>query len=165
MSIINTAFIGIGSNRGKRKENCETAIKIISAHKDTVIVKKSSLYETEAWGEEDQNNFINCVAEIKTGENVFGFFSLLQQTENKIGKEKEGFWGPRKIDIDLLFFEQEIINEPDLKVPHPFLHLRRFVIEPLSEIAPDVIHPTIKVSMKVLLKNLKDTKKVLKICC
>jgi 2-amino-4-hydroxy-6-hydroxymethyldihydropteridine diphosphokinase len=164
MSINNTAFIGIGSNRGNRKENCETAVKIIAAHKNTAIIKKSSLYETEAWGEESQDNFINYVAEIKTGKNVFNFFSLLQQTENKIGKQKEGFWGPRNIDIDLLFFGQEIINEPELKVPHPFLHLRRFVIEPLSEIAPDFIHPIINQSIKVLLKNLTDTKKVLKIC-
>jgi 2-amino-4-hydroxy-6-hydroxymethyldihydropteridine diphosphokinase len=160
-----TAFIGIGSNRNNRKENCETAVRIIASHKDTAIIKKSSLYETEAWGEESQDNFINCVAEIKTGKNVFDFFSLLQQTENKIGKQKEGFWGPRNIDIDLLFFGQEIINEPELKVPHPFLHLRRFVIEPLSEIAPDFIHPIINQSIKVLLKNLTDTKKVLKICC
>jgi 2-amino-4-hydroxy-6-hydroxymethyldihydropteridine diphosphokinase len=161
----NTAFIGIGSNRDNRKENCKTAVKIISSDKDTAIIKKSSLYETEAWGKESQNNFINCVAEIKTDKNVFDFFSFLQQTENKIGKQKESFWGPRKIDIDLLFFGQEIINEPDLKVPHPFLHLRRFVIEPLSEIAPDFIHPTINLSIKVLLKNLTDTKKVSKICC
>jgi 2-amino-4-hydroxy-6-hydroxymethyldihydropteridine diphosphokinase len=164
MSINNTAFIGIGSNRGNRKENCETAVKIIAAHKNTAIIKKSSLYETEAWGEESQDNFINYVAEIKTGKNVFDFFSLLQQTENKIGKQKESFWGPRNIDIDLLFFGQKIINEPELKVPHPFLHLRRFVIEPLSEIAPDFIHPIINQSIKVLLKNLTDTKKVLKIC-
>ena len=165
MSINNTAFIGIGSNRGNRKENCETAVRIIASHKDTAIIKKSSLYETEAWGEESQDNFLNCVAKIKTGKNVFDFFSLLQQTENKIGKQKEGFWGPRNIDIDLLFFGQEIINEPELKIPHPFLHLRRFVIEPLSEIAPDFIHPTINQSIKVLLKNLTDTKKVSKICC
>jgi 2-amino-4-hydroxy-6-hydroxymethyldihydropteridine diphosphokinase len=165
MSTKNTAFIGIGSNRDNRKENCKTAVKIISSDKDTAIIKKSSLYETEAWGKESQNNFINCVAEIKTDKNVFDFFSFLQQTENKIGKQKENFWGPRKIDIDLLFFGQEIINEPDLKVPHPFLHLRRFVIEPLSEIAPDFIHPTINLSIKVLLKNLTDTKKVSKICC
>ena len=165
MSINNTAFIGIGSNRGNRKEICETAVRIIASHKDTAIIKKSSLYETEAWGKESQDNFINCVAEIKTGKNVFDFFALLQQTENKIGKQKEGFWGPRNIDIDLLFFGQEIINEPDLKVPHPFLHLRRFVIEPLSEIAPDFIHPIINQSIKVLLKNLTDIKKVLKICC
>jgi 2-amino-4-hydroxy-6-hydroxymethyldihydropteridine diphosphokinase len=164
MSINNTAFIGIGSNRGNRKENCETAVRIIATNKDTEGIRKSSLYETEAWGEESQNNFINCVAEIKTGKNVFDFFSLLQQTENKIGKKKEGFWGPRNIDIDLLFFGQEIINEPDLKVPHPFLHLRRFVIKPLSEIAPDFIHPTLNQSIKILLKKLTDTKKVLKIC-
>ena len=143
MSINNTAFIGIGSNRGNRKENCETAVRIIASHKDTAIIKKSSLYETEAWGEERQDNFLNCVAKIKTGKNVFDFFSLLQQVEKQIGKQKECFWGPRKIDIDLLFFGQEIINEPELKVPHPFLHLRRFVIEPLSEIAPDFIHPII----------------------
>ena len=165
MSIKNTAFIGIGSNRGNRKENCETAVRMIASHKDTEIARRSSLYETEAWGEENQDNFLNCVAKIKTGKNVFDFFSLLQQVEKRIGKQKEVFWGPRKIDIDLLFFGQEIINEPELKVPHPFLHLRRFVIEPLSEIAPDFIHPTINQSIKVMLKNLTDTKKVLKICC
>jgi len=165
MSINNTVFIGIGTNRDNRKENCETAVRIIASHKDTAIIKKSSLYETDAWGEGSPDNFLNCVAKIKTGKNVFDFFSLLQLTENKISKQKEGFWGPRNIDIDLLFFGQEIINEPELKVPHPFLHLRRFVIEPLSEIAPDFIHPIINQSIKVLLKNLTDTKKVLKICC
>ena len=163
MSIKHTAFIGIGSNRGKRKENCETAVKIISSLKDTEVIKKSSLYETEAWGEEGQNYFINCVAKIKTDKNVFDFFSFLQQTEKGIGKEKESVWGPRKIDIDLLFFGQEIIEQSTLTVPHPFLHLRRFVLEPLAEIAPDFVHPKINQPVKNLLHRLTDPKKALKI--
>jgi len=82
-----------------------------------------------------------------------------------MGKEKERFWGPRKIDIDLLFFGTQIINEPELKVPHPLLHLRRFVLEPLTEIAPDFIHPAINQPIQLLFNKLADSKKTVKILC
>jgi len=156
-------FIGIGSNKGNRKNNCETAIKALAAIKNTVIIKKSSFYETEPWGDKQQENFINCVLEMETDKTIFDFFSFLQQTEKGIGKEKESVWGPRKIDIDLLFFGQEIIEQSTLTVPHPFLHLRRFVLEPLAEIAPDFVHPKINQPVKNLLHRLTDPKKALKI--
>ncbi len=165
MAINNRTFIGIGSNKGDRKKNCRTAIKALASLESSALISESSFYETEAWGYENQNNFINCVVEIETDKNLFDFFSLLQQTEKEIGKEKEEFWGPRKIDIDLLLFGQEIINEPALNVPHPLLHSRRFVLEPLAEIAPDFIHPIINQPVQTLLNNLTDTKKALKILC
>jgi len=165
MTLSSKTFIGIGSNKGDRKKNCETAIKALASFKNSRLIKESSFYETEAWGDENQDNFINCVVEIKTEKNIFDFFSLLQKTEKNIGKEKERFWGPRKIDIDLLFFGTQIINEPELKVPHPLLHLRRFVLEPLTEIAPDFIHPAINQPLQLLFNKLADPKKTVKILC
>jgi len=159
----NIAFIGIGSNRGDRKHNCREAVRHISNILDTAVVRRSSFYETEAWGKENQPDFINGVVESKTLKTADDFFTALQQVEKKIGPEKESTWGPRKIDIDLLFFGTRVIDRPGLKVPHPLLHQRRFVLEPLAEIAPDWIHPVMGISVQELLKRLTDPKKVFKI--
>lgn len=157
------AFIGIGSNKENRKQNCQNAILLISNIPDTNVTGQSSFYETAAWGKEDQPDFINCVLEVKTFKTADDFFNALQQTERRVGREKDGVWGPRKIDIDLLFFGTGIIDRPDLRVPHPLLHQRRFVLEPLAEVAPDFIHPVMHLSVQMLLNRLIDPKKVRKI--
>ncbi len=136
---------------------------MLASINNSALIKESSFYETEAWGDENQNSFLNCVIEIKTDKNIFDFFSLLQETEKNVGKEKDRFWGPRKIDIDLLFFGTQIINKPELKVPHPLLHLRRFVLEPLTEIAPGFMHPIINQPIQQLYNKLADPKKTVKI--
>jgi 2-amino-4-hydroxy-6-hydroxymethyldihydropteridine diphosphokinase len=100
---------------------------------------------------------------IETGADAFTLLAFLQATERRLGKEKEFLWGPRTIDLDLLFFNQEVIDAPGLKVPHPFLHQRRFVLEPLSEIAPSWMHPVLRQPVEKLLLQVSDTKKIIKL--
>lgn len=162
-SISNIAFIGIGSNKGDRKKACSDAITALETLRGCRVKKISSFYESEPWGYVEQGLFINCAVKIATNADAFTLFSLLQETEHKLGKEKKSFWGPRTIDLDLLFFNQEIINTPELKVPHPFLHQRRFVLEPLAELEPSWMHPVFKEPVSRLLLQVSDSKKIVKL--
>ena len=159
----NIAFIGIGSNKGDRKKACSDAIIALETLRGCRVMKISSFYESEPWGYVEQGLFINCAVKIETNADALTLFSLLQATERRLGKEKEFLWGPRTIDLDLLFFNQEIITTPELKVPHPFLHQRRFVLEPLAELAPDWMHPVLKEPVSALLQQVSDTKKINKL--
>jgi 2-amino-4-hydroxy-6-hydroxymethyldihydropteridine diphosphokinase len=159
----NIAFIGIGSNKGDRKKACSDAISALAALRCCSVMKSSSFYESEPWGYAEQGLFINCAVKIETSLDALTLFSLLQETERRLGKEKEFLWGPRTLDLDLLFFNQEIINTPDLKVPHPFLHQRRFVLEPLAELEPSWMHPVLGEPVSILLLRVCDTKKIIKL--
>jgi 2-amino-4-hydroxy-6-hydroxymethyldihydropteridine diphosphokinase len=156
----NISFIGVGSNEGDLIENYKNAIKKISMIDNINIVKESSLYKTEPWGYSEQKWFINGVIKILTSLNPLNLLNCLIKIEKEIG-EKSFKWGPRDIDLDVLFYNQEIIQESEIKIPHPFLHLRNFVMIPLCEIAPDFYHPVLKIKMKDLLKKVKDKKKVI----
>jgi len=127
------------------------------------LTRVSSLYESEPWGYEAQEWFINCVIKIAISEDAFGLLAFMQAVEQKLGKQKEFRWGPRTIDLDLLFFNQSIIDAPNLKVPHPHLHERRFVLEALAEIEPAWMHPALNQPVSHLLQNVQDTKKVCKL--
>jgi 2-amino-4-hydroxy-6-hydroxymethyldihydropteridine diphosphokinase len=159
----NIAFIGIGSNTGDREKACTDAIAAIGSWPGCRAIKISSLYESEPWGYEEQGRFINCAVQIETGADAFAVLAFLQDIELRLGKEKAFLWGPRTIDLDLLFFNQEVIDAPGLKVPHPFLHQRRFVLEPLSELAPSWMHPVLNQPVQRLLQQVVDTKKVVKL--
>lgn len=159
----NNAFIGIGANKENRKESCRMAIGVFKDWPEGEIVKVSSFYESEPWGYEDQDQFVNCVIKIKTSLDAFGLLLFLQEAEIMLGKKKDFYWGPRNIDLDLLFFNDAIIDTPHLKVPHPFLQQRRFVLEPMAEIEPGFIHPVLKQPISVLLKETSDSKKVVKV--
>ena len=124
------------------------------------IVKESPLYKTEPWGYSEQKWFINGVIKILTSLNPLNLLNCLQKIEKEIG-EKSFKWGPRVIDLDVLFYNQEIIQESEIEIPHPFLHLRNFVMIPLCEIAPNFSHPVFKIKIKDLLKRVKDKKKVI----
>ncbi len=158
----NIAFIGIGSNVGDRRQSCLQAVHAFTAWEHGSLAKVSSLYESEPWGYESQAWFLNCVIKIITSEDAFGLLRFMQGVEQQLGKQKAFHWGPRTIDLDLLFFNQAIIDAPKLKVPHPHLHERRFVLEPLAEIEPGWIHPVFKQSVCNLLKNMKNAKQVFK---
>lgn len=154
-------FVGIGSNLGNRVENCATAIREMSNFAKIFAV--SSIYETEPVGRENQPNFINCVTKIETGLSPYELLLSLQSVENKLGRKHTQKWGPRIIDLDILFYDDLIVDSGGLTIPHPRAHLRRFVLEPLSEIAPDFVHPALKVSVSKLLEGLEDPKSVVKI--
>ena len=131
-----TAYVGLGSNLGDRKRLIGDAAELIGA------VRLSAVIETEPWGLEDQPRFLNAVAEVETGLDALGFLTFLLDVEGRLGRERIGpRWGPRTIDLDLLLFGDGVIDEPGLVVPHPRLLERRFVLEPLAELAPDLQIP------------------------
>ncbi len=152
------AYIGVGSNQGNRIECCNKAVAALT--KFAVIRLVSPLYETEPVGVIDQPDFINCVAEIGTRLGPYELLSKLLDIENELGRKRVSHSDPRAIDLDLLFYEDLVIQDDKLTVPHPRAHLRRFVLEPLCEIAPDLIHPVLGVTVSKLLHDLEDYKRV-----
>lgn len=125
-------YISLGSNLGKKKQNLEKALLLIQ--KKASLLTLSSFYETEPIGFTHQDSFLNIVAEIKTSLNPFQLLCFFQEIEKKMGRKKTFLWGPRIIDIDILFYENLVIHTPQLKIPHKKVFQRRFVLEPLWEI-------------------------------
>ncbi|MHB8769736.1 MAG: 2-amino-4-hydroxy-6-hydroxymethyldihydropteridine diphosphokinase [Syntrophales bacterium] len=155
-----TAFIGVGSNRGDSVGACRLAIQLLAETPHVRLLRCSSLYRTEPVGPQDQPWFINAVAEIRTTLPARGLFTVLKETERRMGRTPSEKWGPRLIDLDLLLYGQEVIAEADLRIPHPEMHRRRFVLEPLGEVASYAIHPAFGVSVRGLLERLDDTSRV-----
>ncbi len=151
-------YIGIGSNLGDALQNCECAVENLDYIEGVTLIQTSSFYKTEPVGIEEQNYFVNAVAEIKTMLLVRDLLGALQKIENSMGRKREAKGGPRIIDLDLLFYGSDIIQEAGLTVPHPELHQRRFVLEPLNEIASYFIHPVFGISVRGLKGRLKDNK-------
>lgn len=136
---------------------------MINSITKTLVTKASSYYETQPYGVEDQDTFINQVIEIKTELNPLELHQEILKIEETLGRTSKGDLKPREIDIDILFYENVIIETDELIVPHRDLHNRGFVLEPLMEINPDFIHPIFKKSVKELLSQLKDNLSIKKI--
>ncbi|GBD99209.1 bifunctional folate synthesis protein [bacterium BMS3Abin07] len=130
-------FIGIGSNIGNREDNCNRVINRID-EAGMEIVSRSSMYETEPWGVKTQPLFINMVIRVRTDADPHDLLRQLQSIEKEMGRQKGPKWAPRVIDLDILLYDDLTVDEPDLKIPHPYMSEREFVLKPLSEIAPDV---------------------------
>lgn len=149
-------FLGLGSNLGNREENLSTAQKLIE-EKVGKICSKSSIYETAAWGITEQNAFFNQVIEVQTSFSPSAVLHLVLKIEKDMGRIREIKWGERSIDIDILYYNNEIISTENLTVPHPFIQERKFVLVPLCEIAPAFIHPKLKQTNLELLKKCQDS--------
>ena len=121
------------------------------------IIATSNIYETQPWGIAEQPSFLNMVVEVQTYQSPQNTLSTILTIEQFIGRVRLTKWGSRAIDIDLLFYGEEVINEPNLKIPHPYIPQRNFVLVPLKEIAEDLLHPVLKVSIHELYTNCKDT--------
>ncbi|MBT3922203.1 MAG: 2-amino-4-hydroxy-6-hydroxymethyldihydropteridine diphosphokinase [Nitrospina sp.] len=157
------AFIGIGSNLGSPKENCEKAIDLLHASQGIKVIDRSSLYESEPVGKIEQNWFVNTVVTINTSLTPDELLNIVLKIETTMGRERDEKWGPRIIDLDLLAYENNVINSDTLTIPHPEMTKRRFVLLPLSELAGDYIHPEENKTILDLLKALPETPQVNKI--
>lgn len=150
-------FIALGGNVGNVSENFEMAIEKI---KELIgpIIKRSSLYRTEPWGNKNQDDFLNQVIYVETNESPEDILRNILFIEKAMGRNrnKNNQFAPRSIDIDILFYNEEIINKDNLIIPHPRLHLRNFVLTPLMEIAPDLTHPLFNKKIKELFKSNSD---------
>ena len=158
---MNNIYLLLGANLGSPIEQLYEAERML--HKTLgQIVASSSIYESEAWGIEDQPIFYNQVLHITTRFDPFKSLKICQGIENKLGRIRKKKWGARIIDIDILYFNDEIIKTDNLIIPHPFLHLRNFNLIPLNEIAEDYIHPVLNYSNKELLAQSSDRLNVTK---
>lgn len=149
-----TAYIALGANLGHREKNITAALHALEATREVKVVKVSSLYETDPVGGPPQDKFLNAVAEIRTALDASRLMSLCLRIEESLGRKRGQRWGPREIDLDILFFDDEIHSSSELTIPHPMMHERRFVLEPLAEIAPHVVHPMLEQSVADLLAQL-----------
>lgn len=135
------AFIGIGSNLGEREATVRAALEQLSQLPETTLLRVSSLYDSEPVGPEDQPDFVNAVAQLDTALTARQLLWNLALIEKRLGRVRSQRWGPRTIDLDLLFFGDQVIDDDDLRVPHPEITRRAFVLAPLAELEPGLLHP------------------------
>ena len=158
--MIHRAYIGVGSNLGSPAENCARAINMLRGHPDCVLAASSSFYKTEPVGMEDQSWFVNAVVAVDTALEPLRLLRILLAIEKDMGRKRGEKWGPRLIDLDMLFYDDHIIRHPQLEIPHPEITRRKFVLAPLAEIAGEFIHPKEKKSIRDLLRDTGDDKEV-----
>lgn len=149
-------YLLLGSNIGNRFKNLEKATQLIES-KIGKISKRSKIYETEPWGEKEQDAFLNQALEVDTKLKPKGLIKAIGDLEKLIGREETYKWGPREIDIDILFYGDEMISEVDLTIPHPFIHERLFTLIPLNDICPDKFHPIFGATVSELIDMCEDT--------
>jgi 2-amino-4-hydroxy-6-hydroxymethyldihydropteridine diphosphokinase len=147
-----SAYLGLGSNLGKREAHLSTALEKISNF--AVILAKSGIYETEPWGLKEQPNFLNQVIWIKTLCEPMRLLDQLKSIEKEMGRKRTVRYGPRPIDLDILFYDELILQTEKLSIPHPMLSQRAFVLVPLAEIAPSLVHPVEKKTITKLLEQI-----------
>lgn len=154
-----TAFLSLGGNLGNTREIFEQTYPLIEK-KIGCIQQKSSLYQTAAWGMTDQADFLNQVIEVDTTQNPEEILRNLLAIEAHFGRIRDVRWGPRSIDLDILLMEDLQFKSESLELPHPRMQDRKFILIPLAEIAPDVLHPALQKTTKELLAHTTDTSTV-----
>jgi len=158
--MIHTVYIGIGSNLGSTAENCLKAIEHLRAHPDLTLITHSSLYQSEPFGITDQNWFVNSAAQITTSLYPEELLRECLSIEHSMGRTRNEKWGPRIIDLDILFYDDLILKQEGLEIPHPGIAERSFVLEPMCEIAPELIHPKLKKTTQTLLREITNPQHV-----
>jgi 2-amino-4-hydroxy-6-hydroxymethyldihydropteridine diphosphokinase len=155
-----STYLGLGTNLGERENNLKEAIAMIGESIGR-IVASSPVYETEPWGFKSESQFLNMVVQAETKLGPSGLLRSILMIEANLGRLRDQKkYSSRTIDIDILMYDKQIINRASLVIPHPMLQERRFVLVPLCEIAPDVVHPVMKKTFVTLLRECKDTSKV-----
>lgn len=155
----NGIYILLGSNLGDKKKNLQRATNFINWHLGDIL-KISKIYETAAWGKTDQPSFYNQVVAIRSTIKSQEMLKIINQIEEQMGRIRKEKWGERLIDIDILYYGREVVDQKDLQIPHPGIPERRFTLIPLVEIAPDFIHPILNQDNTSLLKACVDDLKV-----
>lgn len=153
---MHSVYLLTGSNQGDRAAQLNRVLEELSGQAGEVILV-SQVYETEAWGVEGLPAHFNQAVLLETALEPLDLLEVLQQIENKLGRVRQERWGVRAVDIDIIYFDDKIINLPQLVVPHPLMQQRNFVLVPLAEIAPDHIHPVFQKTNAVLLQESPDT--------
>ncbi len=149
-------YVGVGSNLGHRMENCLKAIDAVDGLPGCDVTNRSRFYRTEPVGVEDQDWYVNGVICLRTDMDAQAFLQALLAIETAMGRERKKRWDSRVIDLDILLFKGRVIREADLEIPHPLMHLRRFVLAPMVELAPEEVHPLMARTMAQLLEALPD---------
>jgi 2-amino-4-hydroxy-6-hydroxymethyldihydropteridine diphosphokinase len=159
-AIAHQVYIGIGSNVGNKRENFFEAVTRLAKLPDTRVLKESSLYESEPLGEAKEW-YVNGAVEIETKFKPDMLLKKFKNIERSMGRKKiKKRWGARIIDLDILLYDSAVVKKKTLRIPHPEMATRKFVLIPLSEIAPQVVHPELGVTISELLINVKDDKKI-----
>lgn len=149
-----TAYIGIGSNVGDKLFNCRYSVGRINRLRGCHVTACSTIFKTEPEGVSGQDWYANCVAQVTITQRASQLLKGLMGIESDMGRIRKKRWETRIIDLDILLFGQEIIESDDLTIPHPLLHKRRFVLEPLFQLAPELMHPVLKLTISQLLNKL-----------
>lgn len=149
-----TAYVALGTNLGNLRENLDEALKRLAAQ-GLSLTKVSTYIDTDPYGVTDQPRFLNAVCEVRTELSAEALLKMLLATELEMGRVRLRHWGERIIDLDLIFYGDEVINEPDLVVPHPDMQNRDFVLRPLAEIAPGKMHPVLHKTIAELWQDLQ----------
>lgn len=158
---MNKAYILLGTNMGNKMAHLQMAIEQMNLQ-NILLVQQSNIYKTAAWGNTEQDDFYNQVIEVATELSAEILLQTLLEIETKMGRTRNQKWEARIIDLDILYFNNEIIDTEKLKVPHPYLHVRRFTLIPLNEIAANYIHPIFNKINSELLANCSDGSEVIK---
>ena len=156
-----TAYLGLGTNLGERRKNLERAAELLFRHPSGPLnpgrsnpigqlqpLRSSSVYETAPWGYANQPDFLNCVLEVETGLTSDQLLEITQGVEREMGQEWSLRYGPRVIDVDILFYGESIVEQANLQIPHSRLHQRAFVLAPLAELAPELTHPVLGLTVR-----------------
>ncbi len=151
------AYVGLGSNLGDRQKNLENAVKMLSQTEGIKLLRVSQLIETSPLGGTDQPRYLNAVAEFNTEISARDLLKKMMGIESTLGRTRRVKWSPRTIDLDLVLYGDEIINELNLVVPHPQMHLRTFILSGLCQLNPAIVHPVMKVPVSVLAERLNNT--------
>jgi len=158
---MNRAYILLGTNMGNKSAHLQMSIELMNLQ-NIFFVQQSSIYKTAAWGNTEQDDFYNQVIEVSTESSAEILLQTLLEIETKMGRTRNQKWEARIIDLDILYFNNDVIDSDKLKVPHPYLHVRRFTLVPLTEIAANFIHPIFNKTNAELLANCSDGSEVIK---
>jgi 2-amino-4-hydroxy-6-hydroxymethyldihydropteridine diphosphokinase len=152
-----TAFVGVGSNLGQKQDNCIRGIAALTSDGHSRLLNRSRLYRTAPVDYLNQDWFVNCAVQIETCLDPFELLAVLQDIQKNAGRVQDIIrFGPRILDMDIIFFDVAVIKHPDLTLPHPRMHLRRFVLKPLCDMDPTLRHPILDQTVQQLLDNLDD---------